>query len=153
MQASTAAKQTSPSEALTHDLALLIKHLIHSTGRDVFQAIDELELSFTQIKAAQLLAEAEEPLSLGAIGERLALSLPAVSRAVDGLVKRGLCTREEDPADRRSKRIVITSSGRHLYDRVHEIRAAGIREFVDELAPAQRDALLDALRPIARDLR
>jgi DNA-binding MarR family transcriptional regulator len=153
MQASTAAKQTSPSEALTQDLALLVKHLIHSTGRDVFQAIDELELSFTQIKAAQLLAEAEEPLSLGAIGDRLALSLPAVSRAVDGLVKRGLCTRKEDPADRRSKRILITSTGRRLYDRVHEIRAAGIREFVDELAPAQRDALLDALRPIARDLR
>jgi DNA-binding MarR family transcriptional regulator len=153
MQASTAAKQASPSEELTRDLGVLVKHLIHSTGRDVFQAIDELDLSFTQIKAAQLLAEAEEPLSLGAIGDHLALSLPAVSRAVDGLVKRGLCTREEDPADRRSKRIVITNRGRRLYDRVYEIRVAGIREFVDELEPAQRGALLDAVRPIASELR
>jgi DNA-binding MarR family transcriptional regulator len=153
MQASTVAKQVSSSEALTSDLGVLVRHLIHSTWRDVFEAIDELDLSFTQIKAAQLIAEAEEPLSLGAIGDGLALSLPAVSRAVDGLVKRGLCTREEDPADRRSKRIVITESGRRLYDQVYEIRVAGIREFVDELDPVQRDALLDALRPIARELR
>jgi DNA-binding MarR family transcriptional regulator len=131
---------------------VLVRHLLTCSGRDVFQAIDELELSFTQIKAAQFLAEAEEPLSLGAIGDHLGLSLPAVSRAVDGLVKRELCTRTEDPADRRSKRIVITKRGRRLYERVHEIRAAGIREFVEGLDPVDRDALLDALRPIASDL-
>ena len=122
------------------------------TGRDFFKAIDDLGLSLTQIKAAQLLAEADEPLSLGAIGDYLGLSLPAMSRAVDGLVKRGLCTREEDPTDRRSKRIVITARGRRLYERLHEIRVAGIRDWAKSLDPAERDALLEALRPIAKDL-
>ena len=123
-----------------------------STGRDVFQAIDDLGLSLTQIKTAQLLAESEEPLALGAIGDHLGLSLPAVSRAVDGLVKRGLCTREEDPADRRSKRVVITKRGRRLYERLHEIRAAGIRDFLEGLDADERDGLLHALRPITRHL-
>ena len=123
-----------------------------STGRDVFQAIDDLGLSLTQIKTAQLLAESEEPLALGAIGDYLGLSLPAVSRAVDGLVKRGLCTREEDPADRRSKRVVITKRGRRLYERLHEIRAAGIRDFLEGLDADERDGLLHALRPITRHL-
>ena len=133
-------------------MSALCRHLLTQTGRDFFKAVDELQLSFTQIKAAQILAEADEPVSLGAIGERLALSLPAVSRAVDGLVKRGLCTRTEDPADRRSKSILITARGRRLYEQVHEIRIAGIRNFVEELDPAERDALLDGLRPIVRGL-
>jgi len=152
VQASTAPKQASANEQLAQDLAALIKYLLTYTGRDFFQAVDDLGLSFTQIKAAQLLAEQDEPLSLGAIGDHLGLSLPAVSRAVDGLVKRGLCTREEDPADRRSKRIVITKRGRRLYERVHDIRLTGIREFVEELDPAVRDGLLEALRPIAREI-
>lgn len=130
-----------------------MKHLLTFTGGDFFQAIDDLQLSFTQIKAAQLLAETKEPLSLGAIGDHLGLSLPAVSRAVDGLVKRGICTRTEDPADRRSRRIAVTARGRRLYARLHEIRVAGIRDWAESLDPADRDALLQALRPIARDLR
>ena len=129
-----------------------MKHLLTHTGGDFFQAIDDLQLSFTQIKTAQFLADSKEPLSLGAIGDHLGLSLPAVSRAVDGLVKRELCTREEDPADRRSKRIVITPRGRRLYERLHEIRVAGIRDWAESLERADRDALLAALRPIARDL-
>jgi DNA-binding MarR family transcriptional regulator len=153
VQASTAQKQASLTDELALGIGALMKHLMTYTGRDFFKAIDDLGLSLTQIKAAQLLAEAKEPLSLGAIGDHLGLSLPAVSRAVDGLVKRGLCTREEDPADRRSKRITVTPRGRRLYERLHEIRVAGIRDWAQDLDPAERDALLEALRPIARELR
>jgi DNA-binding MarR family transcriptional regulator len=152
MQASTAPKQASAADELARGIGDLMKHLLTHGGRDFFQTVDELGLSFTQIKTAQFLAENEAPLSLGAIGDHLGLSLPAVSRAVDGLVKRGLCTREEDPDDRRSKRIVITARGRRLYERLHEIRVAGIRDWAETLDPADRDALLEALRPIARDL-
>jgi MarR family transcriptional regulator for hemolysin len=153
VQASTAQKQASAEQELAQSIGDLMKHLLSHTGGDFFQAVDDLQLSFTQIKAAQLLAEAEEPLSLGAVGDHLKLSLPAVSRAVDGLFKRGLCTREEDPADRRSKRIVITARGRRLYERLHEIRVAGIREWAAGLDRSERDALLEALRPIAKELR
>jgi DNA-binding MarR family transcriptional regulator len=148
----TAPTQTAGMDELTDCLAELVRHLLSSTGRDMFEAIDALGLSFTQIKAAQLLAEADQPLSLGAIGDRLGLSLPAVSRAVDGLVKRGLCTREEDPVDRRCKRLVITKPGRRLYERIYAIRVAGVRAFVEQLEPEQREALLSALRPIAKEL-
>ncbi len=140
------------TDELTRALGDLVRYLLVCTGRDTFKAIDDLGLSFTQIKTAQLLAETEAPVSLGDIGEHLGLSLPAVSRAVDGLVKRGLVTREEDPADRRSKRIVITKRGRRLYEQIYEIRVAGVRAFVEGLDPDERDGLLDGLRPIVRDL-
>ena len=143
---------TDETKELTLLLGSLCKHLMVTTGREVFQAIDELGLSFTQIKLAQHLAEAEEPMSLGALGDHLGLSLPAVSRAVEGLVKRGIVTREEDPADRRSKRVVITRRGRRLHDRIYAIRLAGVRGFVEELDPDQREALLNGLRPIVSNL-
>jgi DNA-binding MarR family transcriptional regulator len=149
VQASTAHTQAAATEAMAAQLGALVHHLLTTTGREVFQAIDDVGLSFTQIKTAQLLAEAEEPLSLGTISDELGLSQPAVSRAVDGLVKRGLCTRDEDPDDRRSKRLVITRRGRGFYERVHAIRVAGIRNFIEGLESAQRDALADALQSIA----
>ena len=39
------------------------------------------------------------------------VSVPSISRAVDGLVKAGLATRVEDPEDRRVRRIAITDQG------------------------------------------
>jgi DNA-binding MarR family transcriptional regulator len=149
VQASTAPKQAIATDELADQLGALCKYVMVTTGREVFQVIEELELSFSQLKAAQALADAEAPLSLGALGEELGLSLPAVSRAVDGLVRRGLCTRTEDPTDRRSKRVVLTKRGRRFYERVYALRAAGIRDFVERLEPEEREALAQGLNSIA----
>ncbi len=146
MQASTAPAQ--PTD-LTATLAGILTHLLTSTGRDFFQAVDELELSLTQIKALRALIDAEEPLSIKALGDRLGLSLPAVSRAADGLVKREFVTREEDPGDRRSKLLALTRKGRRTHDQLYALRVAGIREFVEQLDPDERDALAAGLAPIA----
>jgi DNA-binding MarR family transcriptional regulator len=149
VQASTASTQAIATRAVADQLAALCKYLMVAAGTEVFELIDELELSFSQLKAAQVLADADAPLPLGALAERLGLSLPAVSRAVDGLVKRGLCTRTEDPADRRSKRVVVTPAGRRLYERVYALRVAAVRKFVERLEPEQREALATGLRSIA----
>src|SRR4051794_411577 len=74
VQASTAAKQAPPEQELAKSIGDLMKHLLAHSGGDFFQAIDALKLSFTHTKAAQLLAEAQKPLSLGAIGDHLNLS-------------------------------------------------------------------------------
>ena len=149
MQASTALKQATGSEDLTAVLTSILGHLLTSTGRDFLQAVDELELSLTQIKALRALIDAGEPLSVGAVSERLGLSLPAVSRAVDGLVRRDFVTREEDPEDRRSKLLALTRKGRRTHDQLYALRVAGVREFVEQLNPAERDALAAGLAPIA----
>jgi DNA-binding MarR family transcriptional regulator len=129
-----------------------MKHLITATGRDFFKAVDELGLSLTQIKALHALDEADEPVSLGRLSDALGLSLAAVSRSVEGLVKRGYVTRKEDPDDRRSKRVLITARGRRIYGKLFDLRIAGLRDFLSELDPDERQALDDALIPIARRL-
>jgi DNA-binding MarR family transcriptional regulator len=149
VQASTAPEQAIGSAELTSALTSILGHLLTSTGRDFLQAVDELELSLTQIKALRALIDAGEPLSIGAVGERLGLSLPAVSRAVDGLVRRDFVTRAEDPDDRRSKRLALTRKGRRTHDQLYALRVAGIRQFVEELDGEEREALAAGLAPIA----
>jgi DNA-binding MarR family transcriptional regulator len=131
----------------SRDLAGLVAYLMTNCGGSEFlQVIEERELTFSQLKALTRLYQSEEELlSLKELGELLGLSLPAVSRAVDGLVVRGLVTRTEDTVDRRMKRVAPTREGRELVQQVMTIRAAALQEFVDGLEAEERGALEHAL--------
>jgi DNA-binding MarR family transcriptional regulator len=134
------------------DLGLLVRHLLGSTNREFFAALEDAGISFSQLKCLGLLSNAEAPLSLGALSEDLGLSLAAVSRAVDGLVQRGAVKRQEDPSDRRSKLVTVSARGRATYERVLAVRVAGVERFVDALEPDDREALGAALGPIVEGL-
>jgi DNA-binding MarR family transcriptional regulator len=149
MQASNAPKQVDPSsDDLIPDLAAFVRYVMQTCGRDFFQAVGELELSFSQLKVLQLLAEEDEELSLKGLADRFGLSLPAMSRAVDDLVRRRLVTRTEDSEDRRMKRVRVTRAGRALVGKLMELRIAGLETFVETLTPAERTRLHKALAPI-----
>jgi DNA-binding MarR family transcriptional regulator len=68
--------------------------------------------------------------TVGELARRQSVSLPTVSRMVDALVREGLVTRTEDPADRRSQTLEVTRRGRELMERG---RSRRIRELADEL--------------------
>jgi DNA-binding MarR family transcriptional regulator len=134
--------------ALAADLNALFKYVIRHHGADFFGTVGELGLSFTQVRALSLLARDVERATLGELGERLQLSLPAVSRSVEGLVKRGYVTRAEDADDRRFKQVAATPAGLDLMERLMELRVAGFAEFVKTLDAPQREQLAGALSPI-----
>jgi DNA-binding MarR family transcriptional regulator len=135
-------------EAIVRDLGLLVRDLLGRSNRSVFQAVDELDLSFSQTKIVMSFAGREEPRSIKAIADQLGISLPAASRAIDALLKRGLVTRTEDPDDRRSKLIGLTDAGHEITRRLFELRIAGIEDFVASLDPDHRARLSAALEPI-----
>jgi DNA-binding MarR family transcriptional regulator len=117
----------------------------------MLEVIDELGLSLTQLKAVQLLATSEpSEMSLKQLGDGLELSLPAISRAVDGLVQRGLVTRTEDSSDRRMKRVAPTAEAHGLVSRLIDIRFSQLGEFVDTLTPRERNKLAAALAVLAK---
>ena len=138
------------AEALSRDLGAFVHGLLASTHRDLFTAIEEAGLSITQVKCLQVLYEADGPQSLGAVSDRVGISLAAVSRAVDALVRRADVKREEDPRDRRSKLVTVTGRGRATAERLLALRMAGIRAFVEDLEPAHQQALAAALSPVIR---
>ena len=134
--------------ALATDLATLVKYLMHAHGTDFFETVGELDLSFTQVRALSLLVRDLDQASLNQLADRLSLSVPAVSRSVEGLVKRGYVTRAEDADDRRVKQVAATPEGRALVERLMELRVAGFARFVKTLDDDERARLADALEPI-----
>ena len=142
------ARAQAPTGALAADMAALFKYLVRTHGSDFFETVGELDLSFTQVRALSILTNELERATLGELGERIGISLAAVSRAVEGLVKRGHVTRAEDADDRRFKQVAATPAGRALMERLMELRVAGFGEFVATLEPAERERLAEALAPI-----
>ena len=140
------------TEVITRDLFAFVNKLLTAGHRGLFAAMEKQDLSITQVKSLHALADADGPMGLGAVSDLLGLSLPAISRSVDGLVQRGLVKRKEDPRDRRSKLVTVTSRGRDTYERLTELRLAAIRGFVADLEPEQKQALADALVPVIRSL-
>ena len=144
--------QAITATAVGRDLAFLLKHLLGSTNREFFAALQDVGISFSQLKCLGLLSSADTPMSLGALSEDIGLSLAAVSRAVDGLVQRGEVKRQEDPSDRRSKLVTVTARGRATYERILAVRIAGVERFVDGLEPDEREALGASVAPIVERL-
>src|SRR4051812_30281823 len=152
MQSSTASKQAVPADELVGNLAAFLHYIFKTCGPKggMLEIIDELGLSLTQLKAIQLLSthQAEE-MSVKQLGDSLELSLPAISRAVDGLVHRGLVTRTEDEEDRRIKRVRPTKEADQLVARLIDIRFSQLGVFVDTLTPRERNKLAAAVAVLA----
>ena len=146
--AAAAAARGGADAALTEDLAVFVKYLIHAHGEDFFKAVGELDLSFSQVRILGVLARDVERASVKELADTLGLSLPAISRSVDGLVQRGYVTRAEDAADRRMKQIAATGDGRALLNRLIELRIAGAGDFLETLDASERAGLAAALEPI-----
>jgi DNA-binding MarR family transcriptional regulator len=149
MEAATKAR--SGSRASDRELALRLGSLMlcsfGSDGGSVMRAIDDTGLGFTQMKAlVNLSGQADEdPTTVKDLGEELGLSLASASRAVDGLVRRRLATRVEDPDDRRVRRVSLTSAGEAIADELMAARLAGLERFVDTLSADERRKLEAAL--------
>ncbi|MBV8942348.1 MAG: MarR family transcriptional regulator [Solirubrobacterales bacterium] len=141
----TLPQATMPAEDLAHDLYALVTYLHKSCQADVFEAVGALDLTMTQIKVLHHLEQTERSVTVKEAAELVGISLPAASRAVDDLVRRGFAERHEDLADRRMKRVNITDRGRAAIRRLNAARFSGLEEFADALTAAQRARLSAAL--------
>lgn len=130
---------------LTRDMYALASYLMRTANVGIFNAIADLDLSFTQIKTLCALDSEGEERSVKALADSLGLSLPTMSRAVDGLFERGFVEREEDRADRRMKRIRLTDTGRTVPQALSEARLSALQELVSSLGAQEAESLGDAL--------
>ncbi len=132
-------------------LVALQRHLFLYDRGNQLRVIEDSGLSMTQCKAL---------LELGGLGncpatwqvsdlaDVFGASLPSMSRAVEGLVKKGLATRVEDPTDRRVRLVRLTGDGKALVDELTTMRRNGTEAFAATLSAAQRrklDSAVDSL--------
>ena len=137
--------QAAQRDALTRDMFALASYLMRTANIGTFNTIAELDLSFTQLKALCALETDGEERSVKALAESMGLSLPAMSRAVDGLFERGFVERDEDPADRRMKRVSLTDAGRTVPRALNDARLSALAELMSSLNDEEAGALEHAL--------
>jgi DNA-binding MarR family transcriptional regulator len=150
--AEKASSEVGPEERDTAArLTALFRHLILYDRGNQLQVMEESGLSMTQCKALLELGGLGGGVGawqVGDLAEVFGVSVPAMSRAVDALVKKGLATRVEDPEDRRARQVKITAKGKDLVDTLVTLRQTGIEAFAATLSAAQRrklDAAVDSL--------
>lgn len=142
----------STQQGLGADLYALVVYLHKNCNADLFEAVGEMDLSLTQIKALHYLEETDRELTVKEIAELIPISLAAASRTVEDLVRRGFAVRNEDAEDRRMKRVRITGGGRSVMLKLNAARLNRLQQFVSSLGPAERESLASALGELlARD--
>ncbi len=147
MQATETADLTAPSEdtQLAGDLYALIVFVHKNCNADLFEALGALELTLTQVKLLHHLEDQPRELTLKEAAELVHVSLPAASRMVDDLVRRGFAHRREDEEDRRMKRVCLTDGGRTVIRRLNSARLSGLEQFTKTLTTPERRSLAGAL--------
>jgi DNA-binding MarR family transcriptional regulator len=126
-------------------LGALILRCMGPQGGEVLRVIDESGLSFAQMKVLVELQMPDDEHTVTSLAEDLGISTASASRAADGMVRKKLATRVEDPDDRRVKRLALTAKGRRLADRIISARLASLEEFTGSLEADQRHKLESAL--------
>jgi DNA-binding MarR family transcriptional regulator len=100
-----------PDSPIADLLRLLSAQLLSGTAR----SLKNENMSLAELAAIHLL-DRRPQMRVNTIADGLALSMPAASRVVSGLVERGLVTRREDSEDRRAKVVSLTKRGRALIE-------------------------------------
>lgn len=89
--------------------------------------------------------------SLSNLAEHLGLTLPSVSKLVDGLVKQKLVTRRESTADRRMLTLVLTKAGASIVDSARADAQANLAQKLGGFSIDELETIYQAmklLRPI-----
>jgi DNA-binding MarR family transcriptional regulator len=135
------------SSRLARELAAVVTYIHRRCAGDMLEIVGSLELSISQVKALHLL-DLVGPRTLGELAGQIHLSPAATGRAVDDMHRMGLVERTEDAADRRVRRVRITTGGTELLARIADSRMAVLEELAGSLDDADQAALSAALAPL-----
>ena len=87
-----------------------------------------------------------QPASLRDVAERLGISSPGALKVVDDMVAKGYVERQDDPHDRRVKRLLLTARGRRAIEearRFHALFEQGLAERLGARQVAAARAVLE----------
>lgn len=134
-----------PKDPLAADLMEAIFPLLKDSQSELMAATAEFDLTFSQLRMLFVLDGVETDLAIHELADRVALSVAAASRAADGMVRTGLLLRREDIADRRIKRIGLSSAGNQAIEQIIAARRLAAERFVNKLNDPERAALASAV--------
>ncbi|MEE2037688.1 MarR family winged helix-turn-helix transcriptional regulator [Nocardiopsis sp. CT-R113] len=127
--------------AATHDIWMRTNDLIG-------QALVEHRLTPATFQALWAIDPAEPPPSMKVMAERLYCNAPNLTFISNQLADRGLVERAVDPADRRSRVLVLTGKGRRVRDEL--VRTALEKSPLAVLSDSELRQLMALLNRVVR---
>jgi len=106
-----------------------------------------LRLTMPQVKVLHVLSRCGK-VSAGELAGILGVSAPTVSDLVERMASMGLVQRERSRADRRVVHLSVTVAGEEALQQVRQERWSLLRELLEDMSPADRDALGRGLRAL-----
>jgi DNA-binding MarR family transcriptional regulator len=133
--------------SLTDLLERIVLAGVGLTSRALTEATAGPDLTFPQWRLLVVLGESLEGATLSDVAARVGVTLPATSRQVRRLARRGLVEISPDPRDRRAVRARLTAAGRTEREAIMGFRRARIRETARRLRVSE--GTIDDLARIA----
>lgn len=133
------------AERLSSAIEGLLDRLHGGCQAELFDALLDLDLSFTQARVVFALAKHGAALQINELAEHLGVSVATAGRNVEQVMGLGLVHRREDTEDRRIKLVTLSEKGRKTALVYESAMRAQIQTFV-QIVPGEEAALLaDAL--------
>ena len=108
-----------------------------------------LGLSVPQFRTLAFLNR-NEGASLSDLAEYIGLTLPSMSKMVDGLVVRQLVTRRDSSVDRRYVTLALTPLGKSTWEAARQGTQARLAEMLATLPPEERNTVVLAMQALRR---
>jgi DNA-binding MarR family transcriptional regulator len=134
-------------QATAEVLARLMQLCYRNSSPELFRRLGELDLSLTQVKTLHLLT-ADADVNVKDVAGLLNMSLPAMSRSLDGMVQRGYVERLESDKDRRAKLVRLLPAGWAVLEEIEQARISALEDMIATLSDEERAALHASLLPI-----
>lgn len=144
------------SEAGSRETGSLLQALVsvgHLIDERLNDALEHYGLSLPKLGVLHNLIQADGPLPLGVLRERLGCVKSNVTQLVDRLEADNLVRRANDPADRRSVLAAITEEGRQSYSAGRRALEEAERQILEGLSASDREQLSGLLGRFVSDSR
>lgn len=108
-----------------------------------------IDVSVPQFRILAFLKH-HEGASLSDVADHIGLTLPSVSKAIDGLVKRGLVSRETSSDDRRRVILTLTESGTEAFTITTDATKKRITERLSVLSEEDKEIVTHSMQILSR---
>lgn len=128
-------------EAQASPLIWKLVNASHLIDDQLEAALERHGLSVAKMGVLRHLAEADGPITLGQLAERLACVKSNITQLIDRLETDGLARRTPDLEDRRSVRAMITAKGRRSFEAGLQAQVEAEQRLLQGLSPEDQVVL------------
>ena len=139
-------------DALARSMERFAVAAVALTARALAEADGGADLTFPQWRAVVVLGERADGARIGEVAARVGVTIPATSRLLRRLERRGLVALGVDEQDRRATRARLTDGGVAVRAAILRHRQAALREVVASFPDPGRLDLVSGLAAIAAEL-